>query len=72
MALAGRSLALPDFSELGGEGVMVCFAEKGLCEDALTDRGWLLLEKTNQDFSHAMNVVLAFEQYFHVVRFLFN
>ena len=37
---------------------MVCLAEKGLCDDALTDRGWLLLEKTSQDFSPTMKVVI--------------
>ena len=45
MALAGRTLALLDLSERGGEGVMVCFAEKGLWEDTLTERGWLLFEE---------------------------
>ena len=30
LALAGRTLALLDRSELGGEGAIVCFAEKGL------------------------------------------
>ena len=49
LAEAGRILALPKRSELGGEGVTECFAENGLWAKALADLGWLLLEVTYEN-----------------------